>query len=105
LQPKSIRLGPGSADAEIRFGYAENGDIDEFYCTKRAEACVSKATYAVATPFNFITVDGHDETSCTSGCTIQIPAIAGRILWWQEFRSTDSGTTWSARGTVAPMTK
>jgi len=88
-----IFLGTGADLAEIRFGYEENGAYNQFYCTTRAEACASGGT-----PFSYISSDGHAGTSCANGCTIAIPALPGRVLWWQEFRSSDGGATWSAPG-------
>jgi len=100
-QPPAPRgLGPGAALAEIRFGYEEFGPPGQFFCTSRLEVC---ATAAASVPFNYIVSDGHSGTSCASGCTITIPAISGRILWWQEFRSADGGTTWTAQGQVQPL--
>jgi hypothetical protein len=97
---RSIKLGPGAGLAEIRFGYEENGPAASFYCTSRQEACVSRRDGSL---FNFVTTDQHSATSCGSGCTISVPAISGRILWWQEFRSADSGVTWTAQGQLQPL--
>jgi hypothetical protein len=92
-QQVPIRLGGGDTRAEIRFGYEENGGIANFYCMPRQEACVSRSD---GTLFNFISADGHSNVTCVTGCTITIPAIAGSLLWWQEFRSADNGNTWTA---------
>jgi hypothetical protein len=101
-QQTAFTLGSGAALAEIRFGYLENGSTSQFYCTKRAESCVTKASYSNSAPYNFITVDGHSGTSCTSGCTVNVPYLANHVLWWQEYRSSNGGSTWSSVGSPAP---
>jgi hypothetical protein len=88
-----INLGSGAELAEIQFGYEENGPYNQFYCTTRAEACASGGA-----PFRYVTTDGHAGISCANGCSINIPALSGRLLWWQEFRSPDGGFTWVAQG-------
>jgi hypothetical protein len=98
-----IQPGSGAPLAEIRFGYEENGAISQFFCMPREEACVTKASPDAVLPFNWIVADGHSGSACASGCTIQVPAISGRVLWWQEFTSADNGVTWMPRGTPQPL--
>ena len=96
---QTVQLGPGAALAEVRFGYEEFGTPGQFFCTSRQEACASGPASA---PFNYITTDGHAGVACASGCSITIPALPGRVVWWQEFRSADGGTTWTAQGQLQP---
>ncbi|MEI9811566.1 MAG: hypothetical protein WDO18_02325 [Acidobacteriota bacterium] len=100
LLQKSVQLGPGEALAEIRFGYEEYGQPGQFYCTSRKEACAT----GTLQPFQYIVADGHVGKACANGCTISIPSLSGRILWWQEFRSGDGGATWTARGQLQSVT-
>jgi hypothetical protein len=93
--PEQLQLGPGEGLAEVRFGYEEFGTPAQFYCTSRRESCISRSD---STLFNYVATDGHSGSSCASGCKVTIPALPGRILWWQEFRSSDGGATWSAHG-------
>jgi len=93
--PEQLQLGPGEGLAEVRFGYEEFGTPTQFYCTSRREPCVSRSD---STLFNYVASNGHSGSSCASGCKVTIPALPGRILWWQEFRSSDGGATWSAHG-------
>src|SRR6185312_15367876 len=63
-------------NARIRFGYAENGPPDSYFCTARQEACTTGGT-----PFAYAS-ETQTQTSCTSGCTIDIPAISGRVVYY-----------------------
>jgi hypothetical protein len=100
--PRTMQLGPGAALAEVRFGYEEFGSPGQFLCTSRGEVCASGPASSASGPFNYITTDGHSGVACASGCTITVPALPGHILWWQEFRSADGGTTWTAQGQLQP---
>lgn len=83
---------------EIRFGYEENGATNGFDCTSRGEACATIASPTSTNPFNYITADGHSGISCGGGCTVNVPGISGRMLWYQQFTSTDGGATWNGVG-------
>lgn len=100
---KPIELGSGEALAEIRFGYQENGQLGQFYCTKRTEICTTTTTPTNTDPFNFINLNGHSGTTCAAGCTVKVPVLPGRTVWWQEFRSKDGGITWEGVGSPAPL--
>jgi hypothetical protein len=89
-----VQIGPGAALAEVRWYYGENGG----YCTSRAETCATASSPTNTNPFNFITADGHSGTSCASGCTINVPLLAGRVAFAQVYRSADGGTTWVGQG-------
>jgi hypothetical protein len=83
-------------NAVVRFGYAENGAADQFYCTSRHEACLAVAATVPTDPFKFPS-DGADGTAatitgvnCASGCSVAIPAIPQRSVYYQvQYR--DSG--------------
>jgi len=70
----------GIAFAQARFGYVENGAASQFYCTSRKEACVTSTSSTE--PFLF---DGQtpQRLTCSAGCTIRIPALPGRTLFYQ----------------------
>jgi hypothetical protein len=93
--PEPLQLGPGGGLAEVRFGYEEFGAPGGFYCTSRKDSCASRSDSAL---FNYLATDGHSGTSCANGCKITVPALPGRLLWWQEYRSSNGGGTWSAQG-------
>ena len=77
-------------NAIVEFGYAENGPETSFYCTSRKEPCIANAsTITDATPFQFPS-DGSGGTlatvtgvSCASSCTIAIPALSQRVMYYQ----------------------
>jgi hypothetical protein len=77
--------------AEIQFGYAENGSPDQFFCTSRKEACNTSSPPGA--PFNW-EGEARSLTNCGNGCTIQIPAIPGRLVYYRLRWSSD-GTNWT----------
>jgi hypothetical protein len=73
----------GATNAVVEFGYGP-----ELYCMQRAEKCVAtKATVDESSPFVWPTEAGGDTgvsgASCASGCTIAIPAISGKVLYYR----------------------
>lgn len=76
--PVSIGSGP---DARIRFGYD-----DTFKCTSRNDQCLTTPTPTPSDPFMFLS-EGASYTSCSSGCTINIPALPGRVLYYAVERN------------------
>lgn len=102
FQPIKFQLGITAAFSEVRFGYEENGAANAFNCTSRSDACLSISGNA-GTSYNFLSVDGHSGTACTSGCVVTVPAISGRVMWWQQWISTDN-VTYAAVGSPAALT-
>ena len=78
--PVTIGAYAAAPNVRVTFGYAENGSPSAFYCTARADAC-----WATGTPFSFAS-ESPSFTSCTSGCTINIPAIPGRTVYYEVDR-------------------
>lgn len=76
--PVTIPQYTGATSASIKFGYAENGNPENFYCTSRNEACI-KASES-GKNYSFYS-EGFSPVSCTSGCTINIPAIPSRVVY------------------------
>jgi hypothetical protein len=69
----------GAQTAVVQFGYTPS-----FYCTSRNEACLKGTetgnNYAFAS-------EGSTGVSCASGCTISVPAIPQRVLYYRaEYR-------------------
>ncbi len=97
----SLRLGGGPGDsARVAFGYAENGNPANFYCTSRAEACYTSASATATNPFVYAS-ETQGYTPCSGGCTVQVPAIPGRILYYQVQHQNGSNTNVSGLGAVA----
>jgi hypothetical protein len=91
--PMVLNLTPpasaGVDNAIVEFGYAENGPPGQSYCTSRREACVAASATVADNPFQFPS-DGTDGTeagiqgmSCATGCSIAIPALPQRILYYR----------------------
>jgi len=79
----------GAAYAEIKFGYMENGGAPSSFCTSRQDVCTTSGS-----PFVYPSVDSRTLTSCASGCTLHIPAIAGRAVYY-SIGSSANGATWT----------
>ena len=94
--PLSVRLPAGSGYVRVRFGYAENGAASQFYCTTRQEACVTDASVA---PFAFGQSDTLTATDCRNGCTINIPALSGRVVYYRVEKSNNGSTGWVSGAT------
>ena len=83
LIPIPVILNPPAAlsvnNAIVQFGYAEYGGN----CTTRADACFANAAAIPNTNFPFLYASETPAgLSCSSGCTITIPAISQRILYY-----------------------
>ena len=85
-----VRVGPaaGMPAARARFGYAENGAAAKLYCTQRQVDCTTSAPGG--TPFVW-SDEAQTPESCATGCTIVIPAIPGRVLYYAIERQDGSG--------------
>lgn len=68
---------PNATSARAMFGYAENGPLDSFFCGARKEACTTAGT-----PYAWLS-EPQQPTVCHAGCAIQIPAIAGRVVYYR----------------------
>lgn len=81
----SLPAVPGVDNAIVQFGYGENGDPGSFYCTARQETCIAQsATINASQPFYFATTEAASITGmpCRSGCTITIPGMPGRVVYY-----------------------
>ena len=79
--PLTINLPPSSTydQARVRFGYAESsGNPANLYCTARADGCVTSTSIA---PFAFLS-ESNGYQSCSAGCTITVPGLPGRFLYY-----------------------
>jgi hypothetical protein len=69
--------GAGVNNAIVQFGYQEYGGN----CTTRADACIAKAATIGAVPF-FYASEAPAGLPCSAGCTISVPAISQRVLYY-----------------------
>jgi hypothetical protein len=89
--PLRVDIAPDglSTSARVRFGYAENGAVDAFRCTSRREACV---TDTLTAPFAYESSDAPlAPQPCSTGCTLAVPAIPGRVLYYRVERLDAAG--------------
>ena len=78
-----------STRARVRFGYAENGPVTSFFCTSRQEACLTDTS---VTPFAYEQSDPLNSAPCgSSGCTIFVPQLPNRVMFFRVERLDDSG--------------
>jgi hypothetical protein len=75
-------------NAIVTFGYQEFGGN----CTTRQDACVAAAADVGAVPFQFAS-ENPPGAPCSSGCTVAVPAISQRILYYQvQYRDASNRT-------------
>lgn len=92
---QSVQIGAGQnlTSARVRFGYTENGNVTDFFCTARQESCVTAGTASTPTsPYWFIG-ENQGWQQCTNGCTVSVPAIPGRVLFYAVDRQDGAGNT------------
>jgi hypothetical protein len=103
FQPIPVKLTPPAGlavdNAVIQFGYAENGGPGQFYCTSRQEKCLATAATVPAVQFLFPSdgagglETGVTGVPCANGCTVAIPAISQRMLYYQvKYRDASNRT-------------
>jgi hypothetical protein len=86
--PMSVSLKPPAGlrvnNAIVEFGYQEYRAPQLLNCTTRNDACVAAASLVPSgdQPFYFAS-ENPAGASCASGCTIAIPAISQRVLYYQ----------------------
>jgi hypothetical protein len=95
----------GGNSVVVEFGYAENGGADSFFCTSRQETCVA-ASSAVdpASPFFFAQAETYSGVPCASGCTVTIPALSQRVLYYRWKQLDASGAVVAVSDTRAIVT-
>jgi hypothetical protein len=103
FQPIAVKLTPPASlavsNAVVQFGYTENGNPGQFYCTSRQEKCLATAATVPVVPFQFASDGtggveaGVSGVPCTTWCSVAIPAISQRILYYQvKYRDASNNT-------------
>jgi hypothetical protein len=99
--PLKLTPPPGLAvnNVVVQFGYSENGNAGGFYCTSRQEKCLANAATVPAVPFLYASEgaggleSGVAGLSCAGGCTVAVPALSQRILYYQvKYRDASNRT-------------
>ena len=81
---------PGTENVIVEFGYDPN-----FQCSSRQEVCIANASTLQSgnSVFSYATSDSYSGLSCVSGCTVVIPALSQRVMWYQiDYRSASGQT-------------
>src|ERR1022692_11319 len=104
--PWPVRVSPPVGldvnNAVIEFGYQEYGAPQLINCTTRNDACI--ATASTVTPGNqpfYFASENPAGASCASGCTIAIPAISQRVLYYQVTYRAANNTVLSSDPPIA----
>jgi hypothetical protein len=73
--------------AAIEWGYVENGTdgVNNFYCTTRQDNCRTGGS-----PFVYAS-ETQAPTACSAGCSISIPAIGNRTVYYRVLRTSSTG--------------
>jgi hypothetical protein len=80
----SAPQGQHIASAAIEFGYTEQGDASQYYCTSRREACVAvSARVDDATPFYYAQTENYTRMPCAQSCTITLPVVPAHVAYYQ----------------------
>ena len=96
--PVAVQLGSvpaGTNNVIVQFGYNPS-----FYCTSRQEECIAnQSTINEATPFYWAS-ESYIGLACASGCTVAIPAISQRVVYYRVQYRDESGRVITAAATA-----
>lgn len=83
--PIQIPAMAGATQAHILFGYQEYGSNSQLYCKPRADTCIADGS---STTYDFAIGDNSTTwVTCTTGCTINVPALPNRTLMYKIVRA------------------
>jgi hypothetical protein len=97
-EPIAIKVSPGPTSiatrAAVDFGYMEYAQGGTYNCTTRNDGCqsVTAAIPTGNTPFVFVS-ESATGLACTSGCTITVPAIPARAMYYRIRYENSSSVT------------
>jgi hypothetical protein len=99
--PMTLTLQPPAKmavdNAVVSFGYGENGPPEQFFCTSRREECLVTQSAIPDTAFAFPSdspggAAGLAGVPCSTGCTVAIPALPQRVLYYRvSYRNAANG--------------
>jgi hypothetical protein len=69
-------------NAIVQFGYEEDGAPSALNCTSRNDVCIANAG-SIGTPPFFYASENPAGLACSTGCTIALPAIPQRVLYYR----------------------
>jgi hypothetical protein len=80
----------GASKAIVKFGYMEDGNPNQLFCTSRQDSCIANASSVGPTPFYFAS-ENPTGLACGNGCTITVPAVPDRVIYTKVQYLDDSG--------------
>lgn len=83
--------------AAVEFGYREQGDAGQYYCTSRRETCVAvSGTVDDATPFYYEQTEKYTRMPCAGSCTITLPVLPGHVAYYRiNFYDAQGALVWA----------
>jgi hypothetical protein len=109
----TVAGGLGITNVIVRFGYLEWGDTTQLYCTSRAETCVAHTATVTAAPdinpFAYPVEgtggveSGITGVACTTSCTVDIPTISGKVVYYRVVYRNSSNATVSTGSLTAAI--
>lgn len=72
----------GAVSAVVEFGYLENGQPDQHYCTSRRETCLALGGTDDSNPYAWES-ESYTPVPCMNGCSIAIPVVPGRVVYYR----------------------
>ena len=87
--PVSYSRNASLPNLRVKFGYAEYGNVSDFFCSPRREACVTDQHIA---PYAYASTETLTPISCRSvECTLTVPGLSGRVMYYREERLDSAG--------------
>jgi hypothetical protein len=79
---------PGAVKVAIQFGYAENGGVQQYFCTTRSEKCLITNDQlppkdGITDPFRYPSEGIWTGLDCPTSCTIHLPILPMHIAYYQ----------------------
>ena len=106
--PIRVTIPPGKANGGVsivvEFGYGDYGAPGSFFCTTRQESCIAtRNAVDQDTPFYFATSETYQGAPCDLGCTVTVPALSQRVLYyrWKQLDSSGKVVSISDTRTLA----
>ena len=99
--PVRLNLTPATGlavnNAIVYFGYREYGGPQLLNCTTRNDVCIATAaTVPTGTQPFYFQSENPAGASCASGCTITVPAVSQRILYYQiQYRAANNSVLYT----------